>query len=231
MTDFGELRNTTGELQPSADLTNPLVLDRRITYDSSNAAVQWRCHMHLMKKTSNLVWLALVPLIFLLLERPLLFIIGVTVMAIGITLLPIAIAVYARTRSSRICTTALTEHGLNDVTPDSNKTLPWRTIKQIEVNATGDIFFLTGWGGGVFVPRCAFKSQAAAHDFYKHAKLLWERDRAQGNLAKIDADQVTKDLIANLNAEEESVWLALEQQHATLKPKPAESKPDQSKNT
>jgi hypothetical protein len=86
--------------------------------------------------------------------------------------------------SDRFCISNLTAEGFFDLVPEKLIRLPWWRIRWIgEVG--GDIFFWTLLGG-CYIPRHAFKSRDAAHQFHQAALVLWRSRGAEwpGDIAE-----------------------------------------------
>jgi hypothetical protein len=209
---------------------------RQVTYDSSDTKLQWRCHLHLLHKPQSLLAIALLSIILMAVTRlPPVSIIFFALGIVAVSLLQIKLGVARRASGPRVCTTSISTAGVNDVTPDTNKTYAWSQIKSIE-RSDGDIYFITA-AGGLFVPISAFKDEALATAFFTTAVRLWQGGRAvtggnlmdrpsssgRGQPSSSDkglagpgvktADPTSAPKAEDLLAEDESVWTALEDEH------------------
>jgi hypothetical protein len=201
---------------------------RQVTYDSSDAQLQWRCHLHMLHKPQSLLAIALLSIILMaVLRLPPISIIFFALGIVAVSLLQIKIGIAKRASGPRVCTTSISAEGVNDLTPDTNKTYAWSQIKNIE-RSDGDIYFITATGG-LFVPISAFKDEALATDFFTTAVRFWQRGRTvtgrnlMGQPSSTDkglaapgvkpADPTSTPKPEDLLAEDESVWTALEDDH------------------
>jgi hypothetical protein len=198
-------------------------LSDRVIYDSSNAKMQWRCHLRTMKGDATVPITCLIMVALALVIKPLTY--TLIMAAVFIACLPFAIiylTVTKRCQSERICTTSISGEGVRDITPDSDKTLPWEAISSVETH-DGDIFFITRTGG-VFVPGSAFETKERAQTYVGKARQLWAEahgagDRNQKTMpsskdqSKASAGERSTKEIEQLLAQEDPVWLALDEEH------------------
>lgn len=203
------------------------------TYDSADAALQWRCNMHTLLKPEILVAFAVVAIApTFMLHLSLLHFLAIFATLVGLSLGEIALKTQRRCRSRRLCTTTINENGVHDLTPDGGITYTWREIVKIE-EKEGDIYFFTRTGG-MFVPRSAFADLNKAQEFYRTAVNFWQPGRrpllpasttptrstgiAQDKAGDAGGPQLSKeDQLAKLLAEDEAVWEALEKEHKKQK--------------
>jgi hypothetical protein len=182
--------------------------ERQLTYDSSDAKLQWRCNAYILRRPSFYVPL-IGPAIFV--SWGLSFPVAI-VLLLAATLLPLAITVYRRSRSPRICTTSVDEVGVHDLTPTGNNTYGWKQIQSVETSE-GDVFFMGPWGCGVFVPASAFPNRQASADFFRLSRELWDSGRTGRALANPNE---TARLIEEMNERDESQWIELEKRQAEI---------------
>ncbi|MBS2006592.1 MAG: YcxB family protein [Cyanobacteria bacterium SZAS TMP-1] len=200
------------------------------TYDSADAALQWRCNLHFLLKPENLVVFAVLATAMTFMLNPsLLHFLAIFATLVGLGVGEIALTTQRRCRSQRLCTSTINENGVHDLTPDGGITYAWREIVKIE-ETEGDIYFFTRIGG-MFVPRSAFADLNQAQEFYRTAVNFWQSGRSPllsastaptGSTAitpdKAGDPQLSKeDQLAKLLAEDEAVWEALEKEHKKQK--------------
>ncbi len=194
----------------------------RITYDSSDAKLQWRCNLYAARHPMSLLMVGAVFFILATVAH-LSFFFGLAAVLslLTISLAQMTVTVNKRVKSPRICTTTIDAEGLTDLTPDGEKTIPWSRIKRVEMSR-GDIYFIT-WSGGAFIPASAYESQSDALNYYKKAQQMWlvgksgrnqkllssSRDKSSAALR----DKAAAREVEALLAEEDSVWKDLEEQH------------------
>ena len=137
--------------------------------------------------------------LYLILGGPLAWVLGM--------LLGLAFVTYIRTRQRRICTTTIAEAGIRDITPDTNKWLPWDQISRIEL-CEGDMYVFAGISRCIFVPLEAFPNLESAQLFFEHAQAIRKDFRSQNRILTEDKSHTA--LIEEREREEEAIWKALE---------------------
>jgi hypothetical protein len=210
---------------------------RRVTYDSSEGRLQWRCQLHILRKPKNVIIISAISLFLAaVLQMPPFYWLALFLSVVVGSLIQIALTIKKRTRGPRICSTTISADGLTDSTPDSNKSFTWRQVQSVEIYR-GDIYFPT-WTAGVFIPASAFADEAEANDFYQQATTYWQAGRSKkGRNLKMLPSSTSNDIAPadvppmpsyeDLLAEDESVWIALEQEHK--KQKEAGKRPEDGK--
>jgi hypothetical protein len=210
---------------------------RRVTYDSSEGRLQWRCQLHMLRKPKNLLIIfAVSAFLVSVLQMPPSYWLALFLVVVAGSLVQIALTIKKRTRGPRICSTTVSADGLTDSTPDSNKSFTWRQVRSVEMYQ-GDIYFPT-WTTGIFIPASAFADEAEAIDFYQQATTYWQAGRSKKGRNLKELPSSTNKAIApddmppapsyeDLLAEDESVWIALEEEHK--KQKDAGKRPEDGK--
>lgn len=162
----------------------------QITYDSSGASEQWRCSIYSMTAQpaqigSLFAMAATCGIIFSVEVHDTHNIVRNIVIAIVVCLAFVLLTLSSMVRSRstagpRICTTTITPQGIVDVAPNITIPLPWARVREVRCHH-GDVFIFAS-GGGSFIPRSAFPTEAAAQEFCEVA-----RSAKRGDYSRLSA--------------------------------------------